>query len=309
MSIAIGNRHAGTADFVTAAMAGAFVILWSSGFIGARLGLPYAGPFTFLALRFLLAGALLLPFVLLWKAQWPQSWSDVGHIAFSGLLLNCGCLGACFYALSLGLPAGVVAVIGGLQPLLTGVLAAAFLRERVTMRQWLGLFLGFGGVVLVLSDRLGVGHAPALAVIAAFIGLGSITLATIYQKRFCANVPLWSGAAIQLTASSAAMVAIGAAVEGFAVRWSLDLVVALLWLAVALSIGALTLLWALVGRGAASKVSSLFYLTPPTTAIMGWLFFGERLGVAGLLGMSIVVAGVALATRARNQPATIRKAG
>lgn len=308
MSLAIENRRVVGADFVTAAMAGAFVVLWSSGFVGAKFGLPYAGAFTFLALRFMLAGALLLPFVLLWRAPWPRNWGDAAHIAFSGVLLNCGCLGGCFYAMSLGLPAGIVAVIGGLQPLLTGILAAAFLGERVTARQWIGLVLGFAGVVLVLSDRLSVGNAPALAVVSAFVGLSSITLATIYQKRFCTNVPLWSGAAIQLTTSSIVMVAAGLLVEGFAVRWSGELAAALLWLAVALSIGALTLLWALVRRGAASKVSSLFYLTPPITAIMGWLFFGERFGVAGLLGMTVVVAAVALATREQNQPAIVKTA-
>jgi drug/metabolite transporter (DMT)-like permease len=309
MSLAIENRRVATADFATAAMAAAFVVLWSSGFIGAKLGLPYAGAFTFLALRFLLASALLLPFVLLWQAPLPRSWGDAAHIAFSGILLNCGCLGGCFYAISLGLPAGIVAVIGGLQPLLTGILAATFLRERVTAGQWIGLVLGFAGVVLVLSDRLSVGNAPTIAVVFAFLGLSSITLATIYQKRFCTNVPLWSGAAIQLTTSAVIMLAAGVLMEGFTVRWSGELAVALLWLAVALSIGALTLLWALVKRGAASKVSSLFYLTPPTTAVMGWLFFGERFGAAGLLGMAVVVAGVALATRERNQPAAIKATG
>jgi drug/metabolite transporter (DMT)-like permease len=309
MSLVLENRRMATADFVTPAMAGAFVILWSSGFIGAKLGLPYAGTFTFLGFRFLLAAVLLLPVVLIWRMPWPESWSDAGHIAISGMMLNCGCLGSCFYAMSLGLPASVVAVIGGLQPLLTGVLASAFLGERITARQWIGLVLGFAGVVLVLSDRLSVGEAPLLATVLAFTGLSSITLATIYQKRFCTNVPLWSGAAIQLTTSAAVMVAAGLFVEGFVVHWSADLVVALLWLAIALSIGALTLLWALVKRGAASKVSSLFYLTPPTTAIMGWLFFSERFGAIGLLGVAIVVAGVALATREQNQPAAIKTAG
>jgi drug/metabolite transporter (DMT)-like permease len=154
-----------------------------------------------------------------------------------------------------------------------------------------------------------VGNAPALAVVSAFVGLSSITLATIYQKRFCTKVPLWSGAAIQLATSSIVMLAAGVLVEGFAVRWTGELAAALLWLAVALSIGALTLLWALVKRGAASKVSSLFYLTPPTTAIMGWIFFGERFGAPGLVGMAVVVAAVALATREHNQPAAVKAAG
>jgi drug/metabolite transporter (DMT)-like permease len=305
MSIAVENRRAASQDYLTAAMSAAFVFLWSSGFIGAKFGLPSAGVFTFLAMRFLLASALLVPFLILLRTPWPSSWRDAGHIAVSGLLLNIGCLGSCFYAMSLGLPGGIVAVIGGLQPLLTGILAAHLLREDVDARQWLGLGLGFAGVVAVLSDRLSLGTAPASAIGFAFFGLVCITLATLYQKRFCANVPLRSGAAIQLGASALFCLPAAMLVEGFSVQWSPELVLALLWLAGPLSLGALTLLWALVRRGAASKVSSLFYLTPPITALMGWLFFGDRLGVVALIGMAVVVAGVALATQ-QNQPVTPR---
>jgi drug/metabolite transporter (DMT)-like permease len=305
MSIAVENRRAANQDYLTAAMSAAFVFLWSSGFIGAKFGLPSAGTFTFLAIRFLLASALLVPFLIFLRTPWPSSWRDAGHIAVSGLLLNIGCLGSCFYAMSLGLPGGIVAVIGGLQPLLTGVLAAYLLREDVDARQWLGLGLGFAGVVAVLSDRLSLGSAPASAIGFAFFGLICITVATLYQKRFCANVPLRSGAAIQLGASAVACLPAAMLLEGFSVQWSPELVLALLWLAGPLSLGALTLLWALVRRGAASKVSSLFYLTPPITALMGWLFFGDRLGVIALVGMAVVVAGVALAAQ-QNQPAAPR---
>ncbi len=301
MTLALERPRIAEADHTTLAMAAAFVVLWSSGFIGAKLGLPYAGPFTFLTLRFLLAEAVLLPALVIWRAAWPQTWRDTAHIAVTGLLLNCGCLGFSFYAISLGLPGAIVAVIGGLQPLLTGIFAGFFLGERVSGRQWLGLGLGFGGIVLVLSDKLSLGDAPHLAVVAAFIGLLGITAATIYQKRFCAKVPVRSGAAIQLAASAALTLPLGLFMEGFAVHWTGEFVFALLWLSIALSLGALMLLWALVKRGAASKVSSLFYLTPPTTAVMGWAVFGERFGALALMGMAVVVAGVALATR--EQPA------
>ncbi len=303
MSIALESRRASAQNTITVAMSVAFVFLWSSGFIGAKFGLSSVGAFTFLALRFLLAGALLVPFLILLRTPWPSSWRDTVHIAVSGMLLNVGCLGSSFYAMSLGLPGGIVAVIGGLQPLLTGILAAYLLREQVDGRQWLGLGLGFGGVVMVLSDKLSLGNAPFSAVALAFLALVCITLATLYQKRFCANVPLRSGAAIQLGVSALACLAVAFPAEGFAVEWSTVLVGALLWLAGPLSLGALTLLWLLVRRGAASKVSSLFYLTPPITALMGWLFFGDRLGVVALIGMAVVVAGVALATQ-QNQPAT-----
>jgi drug/metabolite transporter (DMT)-like permease len=307
MSIAIENRPAASQEYVTVAMSAAFVFLWSSGFIGAKFGLPFAGSFTFLSLRFLLAAALLLPFLILLRTPWPSSWRDAGHVAMSGLLLNVGCLGSCFYAMSLGLPGATVAVIGGLQPLLTGILAAYLLRETVTSRHWLGLGLGFGGVVLVLSDRLSLGQAPFAAVGFAFLGLMCITLATLYQKRFGGKVPLRSGAAIQLGMSALACLPFAVLIEGFEVHWSPSFVLALLWLAGPLSLGALTLLWLLVRRGAASKVSSLFYLTPPMTALMAWVLFNERLGTAALIGMAVVVAGVALATQ-QNQPAIAKTA-
>ena len=303
MSIAIENRRDAAQDYLTVAMSAAFVFLWSSGFIGAKFGLPHAGVFTFLALRFLLASALLVPLLILLRTPWPSSWRDSGHIAMSGLLLNVGCLGSCFYAMSLGLPGATVAVIGGLQPLLTGILASYLLREAVDGRQWIGLGLGFAGVVMVLSDRLSLGGAPGHAIVFAFIGLVSITLATLYQKRFATTVPLRSGAAIQLGVSALACLPVAILSEGFDVRWSTQFVAALLWLAGPLSLGALTLLWLLVRRGAASKVSSLFYLTPPITALMGWLLFNDQLGVMALVGMAVVVAGVALATQ-HNQPAT-----
>jgi drug/metabolite transporter (DMT)-like permease len=303
MSMTAGMRREAAEDYLTGAMSAAFVVLWSSGFIGAKLGLPSAGAFTFLALRFLMASALLVPFLFLLRTPWPSSWRDTAHIAVSGVLLNVGCLGSCFYALSLGLPAAIVAVIGGLQPLLTGILASYLLGEDIQRRQWLGLGLGFAGVVLVLSDKISLGNVPAAATGFAFFGLVCITLATLYQKRFCTNVPLRSGAAIQLGVSAAVCLPFALLLEGLQVQWSTEFVLALLWLAGPLSLGALTLLWLLVRRGAASKVSSLFYLTPPVTAVMGWLFFGDRLGAIALIGMAVVVAGVALATQ-QNQPVT-----
>lgn len=297
MSLATHSPRTAMEDFLTAAMPATFVFLWSSGFIGAKLGMPYTEPFTFLALRFLLAAAILVPFLVVWRTPWPRSWADAGHITMTGILLNVVCLGSCFYALSLGLPGAIVAVIGGLQPLLTGVLASTLLGEKVTMRQWLGLVLGFGGVVLVLSDKLSLAGAPPVAILSAFMGLAGITAATLYQKRFCADVPLRSGTAIQFATSATVILPVAIFAEGFTVRWTGEFVFALLWLSIALSIGALSLYWLLVRRGEAAKVTSLFYLTPPTTAVMGWLVFGEQFGAIALLGMAIAVAGVALATR------------
>jgi drug/metabolite transporter (DMT)-like permease len=303
MSLSVESRPAAFTNFAAAAMPLTFVFLWSTGFIAAKLALPHTGPLTLVALRFLIAAALLIPLVILWRAPWPASWRDVGHIAVTGVLVNCLALGGGAFALSLGLPTAIAALIGGLQPMLTGVLAGPALGEKVSNRQWLGLGLGFAGLVLVLSDKLSLQYAPPLAIVGAFAALIGMTVATLYQKRFCANMPLRSGAAIQFTAASAIMLPIAILAEGLAVEWTPVFALTLGWLAGGLSLGALTLFWILVRRGAAAKVSSLFYLTPPVTAVMGWLTFNERLGLLALIGMIVVSAGVILATRQATRPA------
>jgi drug/metabolite transporter (DMT)-like permease len=296
MSLPLESRPA-SADLAATFMPLTFVLLWSSGFIVAKLGLTHSGPFTLLALRFLVAAALLLPLLVIWRSAWPQSWREVGHIAVTGLLVNCAAIGCGFNALSLGLPTAIAALIGGLQPILTAVLAGWVLAEKVSGRQWLGLALGFSGVLLVLSDRLSLQNVSWLAVALPFGTLLALTAATLYQKRFCAAMPLRSGALIQLITASVIFVPVAMLAEGFAADWTVSFVMELFWLSAVLSIGALMLLWALLRRGAAAKVSSLFYLTLPVTAIMGWVMLNERLGLMALIGLGVVVAGVLLATR------------
>lgn len=303
MTLPLESRERALADFAAVAMPLAFVFLWSTGYIAAKLALLHTGPLTMVALRMLLAAALLLPLVILWRAPWPRAWAEVGHIAVTGVLVNCVALTAGPFSMQLGAPAALVALIGGLQPILTGVLAGPALGERVSGGQWLGLSLGFAGLVLVLSDKLSVNNAPPLAIVAAFLCLVAMTIATLYQKRFCANMPLRSGAAIQFTTSAAVMLPLAIAFEGMAADWTAELMLGIAWLVGGLSLGALTVFWILVRRGAAAKVASLFYLTPPITAVMGWLVFDERLGVPALIGMAIVAFGVLLATRQGTQPA------
>ena len=181
--------------------------------------------------------------------------------------------------------------------MLTAVLAGPTLGESVSNRQWLGLGLGLAGLVIVLSDKLSLNNAPALSIVAAFISLTGMTVATLYQKRFCANMPLRSGAVIQFTAAAMVMVPLAILFEGFAADWTPQLMLGVAWLVVGLSLGALTVFWILVRRGGAAEVASLFYLVPPITALMGWLVFDERLGVLALIGMAVVALGVLLATR------------
>jgi drug/metabolite transporter (DMT)-like permease len=274
-----------------------FVVLWSTGFIGAKLGLPYAEPMTFLALRMALAAALLLVVAIATRAPWPRdgrAWVDA---IVAGLLIQCGCLGGVFSAIHNGMHAGVVALIVGLQPLLTASAAAFFLGERTTRFQWLGLTLGFVGVALVVSGGLGSEGVNARNFALAVLALASITAGTLYQKRFGAAMDFRTGGVVQYAASGFVLLALAAATESMHIIWSAPFAFALSWLVLVLSIGAVGLLYQLIKRGRATAVSSLFYLTPPVTAIMAFLLFGESLTPVSLLGMVLAVAGVALVIR------------
>lgn len=279
-----------------AASGGLFVVLWSTGFIFAKLGLPYVEPFTFLAVRFGIVALLMLGVTLAVRAPWPATWREAGHIAVLGLLLHGAYLGGVFAAIAAGVPAGVSALIVGLQPLLTAAVVGPFLGERVTGRQWLGLALGFGGVALVLTDKPVGGFGSAYGYLAAVIGLLGITAGTLYQKRFCRRMDRRSGAALQYVAAALILTVLSLG-ETHRIVWHWELVLALSWLVVVLSVGAISLLTWLIRRGAAARVASLFYLVPLVAAALSWLIFGEALGPAAIAGMAITAVGVALAVR------------
>lgn len=271
-----------------------FVVLWSTGFIGAKLGLPYAEPFTFLGIRMVIATGLLGAFALATRAPWPRSWRKVGHIAVAGLLVHALYLGGVFTAIQAGLAAGVAALIVGVQPLLTAVIAGWFLKEQVTARQWLGLVLGLLGIVLVVSSKLTEGTTTLFGIGCALLALLAITLGTLYQKRFCAHMDLRSGGAIQYAVTTIAMLAMAFTFESMQVTWTGEFIFALSWLVLVLSVGAVGLLYTLIRQGAAARVASLFYLTPPLTAVLGYLLFGEALGMIALAGMVLALIGVVL---------------
>jgi drug/metabolite transporter (DMT)-like permease len=274
-----------------------FVVLWSTGFIGARLGLPHAGPLTFLALRYGLAAGLLVLVALATRAPWPRRPAEIGHYAVAGLLVHGVYLGGVFVGISLGVEAGVSALIVGLQPLLTAALAGTLLGERVAPRQWAGLGLGLLGVALVLARKLGQGPGDALGGLACVAALLGITAGTFYQKRYCAGMDLRSGGAVQFAAAALATALPALLFEDTHIDWTAEFAFALLWLVLVLSLGAVSLLYVLIRRGAASRVSGLFFLVPPCTALIAWPLFGETLGLVALLGMALTVAGVAMATR------------
>ena len=277
-----------------AAMPAAFVFLWSTGFIGAKLGLPYAEPMTFLSLRFAIVAALLLAAALFFRAPWPGSWREAAHIAVAGLLLHAVYLGGIFASIHQGVEAGVSALIVGIQPILTAAVAGLILGERVTARQWLGLGLGIVGVALVVWRKLALGIGTPLGVGLSGLALLGMTAGTLYQKRFCGAMPLRTGNTIQFAAAAAATGLLAFLLESREIAWSRDFIIAMTWLILVLSFGAITLLHLLIRRGAAARVASLFYLVPASTALIAWPLFGERFGPVALAGMALIAVGVAL---------------
>ena len=280
-----------------------FVLLWSTGFVGAKYGLPYAPPFTFLGLRLVIASALLGLSAAAMRSARPTR-VQAGHAAVVGVLLHAGYLGGVFLAISVGVPAGVSAVVVSLQPVLTAVLAGRVLGERLAARQWLGLVLGVAGVALVVGPGIAGsgGTLPVGGLLACLVALASGTAGTLYQKRFGDAVPLVSGAAVQYAAASAVLVVLAFGTETVAVRWTGEFVAAMVWLVVGLSLGAVLLLLLLLRRGTASSVSSLLYLVPPATALEAYLLFDERLGPVSLVGVGVAAVGVALVVAPPRSP-------
>jgi drug/metabolite transporter (DMT)-like permease len=277
-----------------------FVGLWSTGFIGAKFGLPDAQPLTFLSLRYAIVLALMAVIAWITHAPWPRSLREFLHIGVSGLLVHGLYLGGVFTAIAHGLPAGVTALVVGLQPVLTALGAGAFLGERVRPSQWLGLALGFVGVGLVVAHQLAAsaGGAALLGQLApALLALLAITAGTLYQKRFCPSFDLRSGSVIQFLPCLALTLLAASLSESLQVRWTAEFAFALGWLVLVLSLGAVSLLNLLIRRGSAVNVASLFYLVPPTTALFAWAIFGETLTGLALLGMGVAVFGVWLARR------------
>ena len=280
-------------DLVVFAAPGVFVVLWASGIIGAKLGLAYAEPLTFLALRMGIVVVLLGAILAVTRPKWPSA-RGVAHSAVTGLMVHGLCLGGVFVSIENGLSAGMVALVLGLQPALTSTIVNRWLGERVRLLQWAGLALGLLGVYLIVRDRATAGSATPIAWLASAVGLFGITVGTLYQKGFGGEID-WRPALCVQYAAAGLLFAFGAAVfETGVVDWTPQFFFALGWLVLVLSFGAVWLLYFLIRRVAATRVVSLFYLTPPVTALMAWALFNERLAPVALLGMAICVLGVFL---------------
>jgi drug/metabolite transporter (DMT)-like permease len=274
-----------------------FVVLWSSAWIAGKVGLPYAGPFTLLLIRFSVAGAVLLVAAIASGAPWPARPADWVHLAVAGALIQGLALGCAYFGLQLGVSAGVSGLINGLAPLLTALGAVPFLGERIGRRQWLGLSAGLIGVALVVVDRVSLGGASWEGYAVTFAALVALACGTLYQKKYCSGMDLRTGSFIQVAVAGAVVFLPALRFEGLEVEWTGTLILASAWLSLVNSIGAFTLLYVLLRKGEASRVSALFYLVPPITAIMGFVAFHETLGPAALAGFAITVGGVYLGTR------------
>jgi len=269
-----------------------FVLLWSTGFIGAKYALPYIEPYTLLFIRFVISLLVLLVLFAHFKPVLPANWSQRLHLMLSGLLVHGAYLGGVFSAIKLGMPAGVCALLVGLQPLLTAIAMPFIFQRNVPLSHWAGIAAGFVGIALVLSNQLTTAGFGGTAVIAAIVALLGITVGAIYQKKITAHTNVLSIAFFQYL-SATLLFAVGAVIfESGEVVWDLQLILALLWLVFGLSIGAILLLNYLIRKNEAHKVSSLFYLVPPLTALEAYFLFNETLGIINLTGMVIVVIAV-----------------
>ena len=275
---------------------GLFVVLWSTGFIAAKYGLPYAPPLEFLLVRFALVASLMTLVAFATRATWPRDRLQIAHIAVAAWLVHGVYLGGVFIALAAGMPAGTSAMLVGLQPILTVLLARAWLGERISRLQWAGLVLGLIGVYFVVRHKIVLG-GDATALVAVMAALVGISVGTLYQKKYCAHVDLRSGAVVQFTACALLYAAIVALTGWHPIDWTPQFVFALGWSVIVLSVGAISLLYWLLRHGAAADVARLFYLVPPVTALMAFALFAERLDALALAGMALIAVGVALARR------------
>jgi drug/metabolite transporter (DMT)-like permease len=273
-----------------------FIVIWSSGYVVAKIAAPYAEPLTFLLARYSGVIVLMGSLALIARAPWPGTWREAAHIAVAGIGIQAIYLGCVWVAIRHGLPAGITALIVNLQPVLTAV-AGRFVGEHVGWRQWLGLVLGFCGVALVVSSKMtttGLGLGVVALAVAALLGM---TSATLYQKRFCPHFDLRTGQVIQFVASSLATLPFAYFTESFHIELNLAVAGALLWSIFVLTGGGISLLFLMIRHGAATRVTGYFYLVPPTTSLMAWLMFDERLGAMALAGMVVTIVGVALVVR------------
>lgn len=274
---------------------GLFVLLWSTGFIGVKYGIPYAPPFYFVAIRMAIAALLLFVAISFLRKSQPITRSIIWPSTLIGLTLHGAYLGGCFFAVSRGLPAGVTALIVSLQPVLVSLFAARYLGEPLKARAVAGLALGLAGLFVVVIPRIsmtGTNSISLISIAACVVGLLGGTSGTILQKKYGGAIPTLAGTSIQYAATAIVLLILALIFERPEIQWSAKFVGALAWLVLALSFGAILLLFFLLSYGSAASVSSLYYLVPATTAIEAYFFFDEHISPISIIGTLITVLGV-----------------
>ncbi len=294
------GKQAGTGSALhvpDTALAWYFVLMWGSGFLATKAGLHYAAPFTFLTLRFGFGVLCMAVWIAMTRPRWPSDGRSFVHIVIAGLLMHAGNLGGSHYAQYLGMSAGITALILATQPLLTAVLLAALrASDRLVARQWFGIALGLVGVALVVGHKIDADAASAGSLVAVLVSLLSITLGTLYQRRYCAHVDLRSAGFIQFVAASLVLAPLAVGVEGFVVQWDWSLFGAIVFLVIGGSILAVNALHTLMRHGVAARVTSLLYLTPIVAVFLEWILYGVVPTLVAIVGIAVTCAGVALVT-------------
>jgi drug/metabolite transporter (DMT)-like permease len=272
-----------------------FVVLWASAFISAKFGVTASGPFSYLFVRFIIVTAIFAVIALILKAQWPDRKTLVPTM-IAGVLMHGVYLGGVFYAISKDTPAGIASLMVSIQPIITAFLALAFLGERVRAVQWLGIAAGTIGVVMVVYPRLG-GVVPLIGVISCLVAVSSISVGTVIQKRYLGHLDLLTGNALQALAAALFYGLLLMTVETYYLEWTPEVILSMIWIIAAVSIGAVSILMLLIRSGQMTATSSLFFMVPPVSALFGYLFFGETLGIPGIAGMAVACFGVWLVNK------------
>ena len=297
MSGAHGGSEQGMTSVWLRAMPVVFVLIWSTGFIVAKFGLPYAPPLTFLVIRYVLSILCFLVWIQLSGAAWPTRSSQWWHLGITGLLMHAGYLGGVWVAVKAGMGSGLIALVVSLQPVLTAVWVSQWAGQKISRLQCLGLTLGLGGLLLVVWRKLGVGtEVSGFTLAAAVFALLSITAGTLYQKNFVKANDVRTANVIQLLAALLLTLPLSL-LETESIIWNAEFIGAMAWAVLVLTLGGSSLLYLLLQRGAAMTVTSLLYLVPPTTALMAWALFGESITIATIVGTVLTVLGVSLVVR------------
>jgi drug/metabolite transporter (DMT)-like permease len=294
--------HAPDRRWLDSLLAWYFVSVWGSGFIATKIGLQYAAPFTFLSLRYAFGIACLIPLVLYMRPTWPGSRAELGHVLAAGLLMHAAQLGGSHYAQYLGMPAGITALVLAVQPLLTALIAARWMGERLSRRQWLGVALGLAGVALVVWHKVDVRAITLASLAAVGISLVCITVGTLYQRVFCPRVDLYAAALLQFAISLAVLAPLAWAVEGMRIVWAWQMLAAIAFLVILASILGVNALHTLMRHGEATKVTSLMYLTPIIAVVLELMIFGVVPTPLSIAGIAVTCLGVAMVAWKKDRP-------